>query len=169
MKQILRYLLLYVLVVAVQVLLLDNVNVNGFGTPLVYVGLIIVLPYGVAPSLKLLIGFLLGAVVDICSGCAGVHAAATTATAMLYILSIDKFIPKEDMRLYELLTPSPQSMGWSSFFRFTLLMVMVHHTFLYAVEAMSLAHPLLLGMRIVLSGLTTLSLILLTEYYLSRR
>ncbi len=169
MKTLLRQLFLYVLVVAVQVLLLDNVNVNGFGTPLVYVGLIIVLPYGVPSSLKLLIGFLLGAVVDICSGCAGVHAAATTAAAMTYILSIDKFMPKEDKRLYELLTPSPQSIGWGMFIRFTLLLVTVHHTVLYAVEAMSLAHPLLLLMRIVLSGLATLSLFLLAQYYLSRR
>lgn len=169
MKRLMQYIGLFVLIVAIQVLILNNVNVNGFGTPLVYVGLIIALPYALNRSVKLLVGFLLGAVIDLSVGCAGVHAAATTAASMAYVLSADFFMPNEDKRLYALMTPSPMSMGWGQFVRFALVVVLVHHTVLYAVEAMSLAHVLFLIIRIVLSGVTTMALILVTEYYISRR
>lgn len=168
MKRFLLYMFTVMLVVLLQVLVLDNVNILGFGTPLPYVGLLIILPYSVPNWMKLIIGFLLGGVIDVMTGSPGVHAFATTAAAFACIKLVDFFMPNEDKRLYENLTPSFHVMGAAQFARFATLVMLIHHFLLYAIEAMSLAHPVILLTRVFSSAITTMLIILLVERYKAR-
>ena len=71
------------LLLAIQVLVLDQVHPWGYGAPLLCPLLVITLPLGTARSEALLWGFGIGFVADIFAGTAGISSAAMTLIAFI--------------------------------------------------------------------------------------
>ena len=80
-KDYLRYILIFILLLLIQLLVLNNINLGGYINPYVYLLFILLLPYGTPRWVLLLVGFFTGLVVDYFSNTLGLHASATLILA----------------------------------------------------------------------------------------
>jgi rod shape-determining protein MreD len=110
----------------------------------------------------LVVGFLLGLSIDVFGNTFGIHAFATTfaAFARYYLLRI--FEPRND---YEELVPSITTFGLGAFFRYSLLMVLIHHSLLFFIDYFSFASIGIISLRILLSSAFTLAMFMGIEKF----
>lgn len=84
----------FVLLMALQLLVLNHVYFGGYVLPMLYVLFILMLPTNTGRIPMLLIAFATGLVVDMASNMLGFHALACTTVAMLRILFADRIITR---------------------------------------------------------------------------
>jgi rod shape-determining protein MreD len=162
-NSVLRYSLVFILLLLLQVLLFDNINFGGYINPYVYIMFIMLLPVEMPGWILLLIAFFTGLIMDFFSGTTGMNASASVAAAFArpYILRIisprDGYDPGS--------TPSMMIYGFRWFFLYSLLIVALHHFILFFMEVFRFADFFRTVLRIILSSIFTISFILLIEYY----
>ena len=91
---IFKEILLFVILVLLQVLLLNRIAVFGLAVPILYIYFLIKLPYERNRFYVIVLGFLLGIVIDIFLNTPGMNAAATTITATLRSMVLNLFYQK---------------------------------------------------------------------------
>lgn len=164
MNDLIKYILTSLLVLATQILILNNVNIYGYGTPLLYIWLVIILPKEISPYLTLLVSFLIGGFIDVFCNTPGLHAFATTAAGLVSIKTLPLFITNSD-NMHNTFIPSIKSMGANKFFNYTLIIVILHHILLFFMEAFSFEAFGTLVLRMVSSMIFTMVLIYAIEHY----
>ncbi len=160
---ILRFGLIFILLILLQVLLFDNIQFSGYINPYVYIMFIILLPVEIPSWLLLLLSFGTGIILDFFSGSPGMHSSATVFAGFVrpYILQI--IAPRDG---YELRSePSMMNYGFRWFLTYTLLVVLVHHTALFYLEVFRFADFFRTMLRVLISSLFTIAFIVLIEYY----
>jgi len=157
-----KYILRFVFLVLLQGLLLNNIRLFGYVNPYIYIIFLITLPCNTSRELVLLIGFLLGLSVDVFGNTFGIHAFASTFAAFsrYYLLKI--FEPRNN---YEDIVPSIQTFGLGAFFKYSLFMVLAHHTVLFVIDYFSFAAIIGILLRILLSSAFTLGLFMGIEKF----
>ncbi len=131
-----RYILNFIVLVLLQVLVLNNLQFSGYLNPFLYILFIITLPFQTPRWFLLILGFITGLTIDIFMNTLGIHAAATVFMAFLRPSILSSFAPRDG---YEPGTrPVPGDYGFGWFFKYTALMVVTHHLFLFFVEAFSI-------------------------------
>ena len=125
------------LLLAIQVLILDQVHPWGYGAPLLCPLIVITLPMGTSRSEALLWGFGLGFVADIFAGTAGIGSAALTLIALLQPPLLEFTAPRDSE---EELSPSFSTMGRWNYLRFMALLFLAHHIVYFALEGFSCFH-----------------------------
>ncbi len=128
----LKYGLMFIGLLLLQVLILNNIMFLGFINPYLYIYFILILPSSVNKDLTLLLGFALGLMVDIFCDSIGCHAFATTLLAYLKPHFQKIFGPRED---YEAIIPSFRSFGSKEFLQYTTILVVIHQLAYFFVEA----------------------------------
>lgn len=164
-NSILRYSVIFILLLLLQVLLLNNINFGGYINPYVYIMFIMLLPVEIPGWILLIISFFTGLFVDFFSGTTGMNAGATVVAGFIrpYVLRI--ISPRDG---YEPGTaPSMLVYGFRWFLIYSLLIVSVHHFVLFFLEVFRFADFFRIILRIILSSVFTISFILLIEYYRS--
>jgi rod shape-determining protein MreD len=162
-NSILRYFVIFILLLLLQVLLFNNIDFGGYINPCVYVMFIMLLPVEIPGWLLLIISFFTGLFIDFFSGTTGMNAGATVAAGFVrpYILRI--ISPRDG---YEPGTaPSMMIYGLRWFLIYCTLIVLVHHFVLFFLEVFRFADLFRTILRIILSSIFTISFILLIEYY----
>lgn len=157
----------FVVVVLFQVLVMDNVMLNGYMVPYVYLLFILLMPFETPRWIVLISGFLLGLGIDLFEHTPGMHTAATVLLAFVrpYILSL--LAPRDG---YEPETfPRVHFYGFSWFLKYTLLMVLVHHLALFYLEVFQLQNFLSTLSRVILSSILSTSTIVLSQYFVFRK
>lgn len=155
-----KHSILFVALLLLQIVVLQQLYF-WYLVPLLYIYILIRWPAALSPTWVLILGFILGLLVDIGADTPGMHAAATTFVAFLR-QPLLKGLSKEEMETIE---PREKSMGFFSFWKYTISVVVVHHTLLYVLEAFSFFDPLLLLVKILGSILLTLLLIFALERF----
>jgi len=166
-NSILRYSLIAIVLILLQVLLFNNIQFSGYINPYVYIMIILLLPSVIPPWALLLVAFFTGLTVDLFSGSPGMHTSATLVAGFSrpYIL---RFISPRDG--YE--SGSELSMevyGFRWFMIYTSIVVLVHHLTLFYIEVFRFADFFRTLLRALLSSAFTIGFILLIEYYRKRR
>jgi len=162
-NSILRFGLIFILLVLLQVLLLNNIQFSGYVNPYVYIMFILLLPVEFPSWLLLLLSFVTGMIIDFFSGSPGMHTSATVLAGFVrpYVLRIvaprDSYEPGSD--------PSMLTYGFRWFLSYTSLIVLVHHTALFYLEVFRFADFFRTMSRVLLSSLFSVIFILLIEYY----
>jgi len=105
----------------------------------------------------LILAFILGLTIDIFSNTPGMHAFATVFVAFFREGIIKLFTNIEEGNNP---TPSFHTFGVSAFVKYVVLIVIIHHTTLFLLEAFSFAHFWIMLTKILLSSLVTIMLIL---------
>lgn len=160
---ILRFSLIFILLVLLQVLLFNNIQFSGYVNPYVYIMFILLLPIEIPSWLLLPLSFATGLIIDFFSGSSGMHASATVLAGFVrpYILRIvsppDGYESGSD--------PSMLIYGFRWFFSYTLLIVLIHHTALFYLEVFRFADFFRTMLRVLLSTLFSMTFILLIEFY----
>ncbi|MDH6358276.1 rod shape-determining protein MreD [Parabacteroides sp. PF5-9] len=161
-NNIIRSLIYFVMLVLVQVLVLNNIQFLRMATPFLYLYFILKLPFGISRSQLIFASFLIGIVIDAFSNTPGMHAASCTLVGFLCDPFIRFFIGKE---LTDGTFPSYRVFGFAGFLRYTLTIVLIHHTTLFLIESFTLFDPLFLILRIFASAVTTTLLICIVEAF----
>lgn len=163
LREIINTALFFVLYLALQVLVVRNVVLFDYGFCFLYVACILLLPADTSLTVLLLIGFSTGVVVDTFYNTLGMHAAATTLLAYCRPLVVQRQFDSQNSDLRADI--SLRDMGVGAFFRYVLVLTLIHHTALFFIEASSLTLIVPTLIRIVASVLFTSITILLIQFF----
>jgi len=162
-NSVLRYILVFIILILIQILVLNNIQFSGYVNPYIYIMMILLLPVEISPLILLFVSFLTGLTVDFFTGSTGMHAGATVFAGFVrpYVLRI--LSPRDG---YEPgARPSMAVYGFRWFFIYSLVIVSVHHLVLFYLEVFRLDDFFRTLLRVVISTVFTLSIILLAEFY----
>lgn len=162
-NSIIRYGVIIVILVLLQVLVLNYVQFSGFVNPYVYIMIVLLLPYTIPAWLLLIISFLSGLTIDLFSGTPGMHASATLLAGYSrpYILKI--IAPRDGYESGSDLSMASYGARW--FLVYTATIVVIHHTALFYLEVFRFTDFFRTLLRVILSSAFTTGFILLIEYY----
>lgn len=127
-------LLQMLLLVAAQVLALNHMQLWGYGTPLIFVSLLVYMPLGASRISTLLWAFCTGLLVDVFSNTPGVACGAMTFVAMLQPPLLKLMVPRDAA---EDVQPTYRSMGRWNHARYIFLLYLIHHCCFYMLESFS--------------------------------
>jgi len=163
-----KYPLRFALLVLLQVLVLNNINLGGYIHPYIYILFILLLPVRMNKNSVLFIAFFTGLTIDYFGNTLGLHAGASVLLAFarpgvlkLFFKPID-FGKNEEANL--------KKVGVGGFFRYTLLLVIIHHSALFFFETLDFSNFHLMLLRIGLSALiTTLGILVVLMVFSPRK
>lgn len=157
MYRVTTYSLLFLITVLLQIFLFDNLSVSIYLNPLIYVAFVLLLPVDALPVLVLLAGLAMGATMDFLMGTAGINTMATLLMAFVRQPVLTSLYNRDDLR--EGGIPSPERLGHHVFLNYLIVLVLVHHTVFFALEALSWSHILRTAVRIIASGAVTVAVV----------
>lgn len=156
----------FILLLVFQILILDNITINWFSqngfpvfTPYIYPLFLLLLPFETPVWLLLLVGFLLGAIIDMFSNTPGMHACAMVLIAYLRTNVLISVLPK-NLKEYYTYSPTIKTMGWAPFYIYATFLILIHHIVFFTIELWSFNNLQYLLIKVACSTLTTLLLIL---------
>jgi rod shape-determining protein MreD len=161
-----KYLLIFVVSVLLQVLIFNNFLIASVIAPFVYILFIVLLPFDTPRSLLLFLSLALGFTVDIFTNTPGVHASACLLIGFLRPVILGLLTSRETLES----VPSPRvkTMGFNWFATYVAFLVIIHHFFLFLIEAFTFQGFLITLLRIVLSSVLSIILILLSQFLIFR-
>jgi hypothetical protein len=168
MSHPLKHFFRFCLLVAIQVLLLNKINLrwwwapSGFPLfiPYIYPLVILLMPFSTRLTPLLVIAFLLGTSVDVFSNTLGMHASACVLMAYLRPNVLAALLPKNLVE-YHSLEPSVRTMSWLPFFTYAAVLLLAHHLLLFLVEFWSVVAISALLLKVLSSLVTSLLLLLI--------
>ena len=95
-KEILKYLLLFVVLVVAQVVVFNHLCLFNVAVPLVFIYFIVKLPVNLSVNWAMAVSFLLGLMVDIFSNTQGMNALACTVLAAIRLPMLRLYFPREE-------------------------------------------------------------------------
>ena len=150
----------FVLLLAVQIIIFNNMNFLGYISPFPYLLFIILYPVNGNKSGLLIASFLLGLTMDMFSNSGGIHATACLILAYFrpYVFKFAFGLSYEyqTIRLNDVLTPER--------FSFILLSVVIHHFTLFLLEAFRFSFFWDILLRTLLSTVFTILLCIIIIY-----
>ena len=162
-----RNIVRFLVVILFQVLLMDNVMINGYMVPYVYLLFILLMPFETPRWIQLLSGFMLGIGIDLFENTLGMHTAATVLIAFVRPYLLNLLAPRDG---YESETfPRIHYYGLLWFLKYTLIIVVIHHLMLFYLEVFQLKEFFSTLLRVILSSILSASTIILSQYFVFRK
>lgn len=150
----------FLLFIALQLLVFRNIVIQDYAFCFMYIAVILFLPYEISTTWVLVISFLVGLIVDIFYDTAGLHAAACVLIGYLRGPIVKFLFPNKGLESE--IVFSINSMGTERFVRYVFIMTLIHHTFLFFVEAGTFQNLVVTVLKIISSVLvTTITIVLL--------
>ncbi|MEA3463149.1 MAG: rod shape-determining protein MreD [Bacteroidota bacterium] len=157
----------FIIVILFQVLVMDNVMINGYMIPYIYLLFILLMPFETPRWVQLLLGFALGLSIDLFNGTPGMHTAATVLAAFVRPYLLDLLASRDG---YEPDTfPRIHYYGFFWFLKYTLIIVFIHHLALFYLEVFQLRVFFSTLLRVILSSILSTSTIVLSQYFVFRK
>lgn len=152
----------FVILVLIQVFVLNNIRINGYINPYLYVLFILLLPFEVPGWLLLVSSFFLGFSIDLFVHTPGLHTAASVFMAfsrpgVIRMISGNKPIEQG-------MAPGIRDMGFNWFFVYSLALIFLHHVLLFYLEIFRFDEFFETLYRVGLSTISTLILVFVYEY-----
>lgn len=169
MSVLVKNILRFILLILVQAFVLDKIHLHQMVTPYIYFLFIIWMPFNISRGWQLLLAFLLGYSLDSFRLHPGFHAAACVLIAYVRPFLINILIPQEgaDTNYDE---PSARSMGGLlPYMTYAGLLTLLHHTWLFFLEALNFGNFWYFIIKTLLSTIITLCLIFIAELMFSRK
>jgi rod shape-determining protein MreD len=157
----------FVVLILFQVLVMDNVMINGYMIPYIYILFILLMPFETPRWIQLLSGFILGLLVDMFAGTIGMHTAATVLAAFMRPYLLDLLAPRDGYEPESF--PRIHYYGFLWFLKYTALIVLIHHLALFYLEVFQLKHFFSTLLRVILSSILSTSTIVLSQYFVFRK
>ena len=169
MSNLVKNIIRFILFILVQVFVLNHVPpLHHLINPYLYFLFILWLPFKIGRRSLMLLGLITGLALDYFTKTPGLHAAPCVLIAYLRPFIINVLITQEGTEAnYE--EPSIKSMGFSSYFVYVSVLTLIHHAFLFLLEALQFAGILYFLGKTLLSVAISLFLILITELLFVRK
>jgi len=160
---ILRNFLRFVWVVALQVLLFNNIQFSGYINPYFYILFILLLPLKTPSWIRLVAAFIIGFTIDIFSQSPGLHTSASVLIAFIQPYIISSLKMKGDIDSEK--EPNLSNMGFRWFINYALILILIHHSYYFLLEAFSFSNLLNTFYRIIISSFITFIAIILSQLF----
>jgi hypothetical protein len=150
----------FILLLAVQIIIFNNMNFLGFISPYPYILFIILYPVNGNKFGLLIASFFLGLSMDLFSNSGGFHTAACVVLAYyrpyLFRFAFGLSYEYQTIKLNDVLTPER--------FTFILFSVLMHHVILFTLEAFKFTLVLDIVLRTLFSSIFTLIICIIIIY-----
>lgn len=150
----------FILLLAIQIIVFNNMNFYGYISPFPYILFIILYPVNGNRAALLVSSFFLGLLLDMFSNSGGVHATSCLVLAyfrpFIFKFSFGLSYEYQTVRLNDVLTPER--------FSFLLIATIIHHLVLFTLEAFEFSFILDVLLRTLLSAIFTLLLSIIIIY-----
>jgi rod shape-determining protein MreD len=161
-NRILRFSLIFILLLLLQVLLFNNIQFSGYVNPYIYIMFILLLPFEIPAWLLLIISFFTGLIIDLFSGTPGMHTSATVLAGFVRPFILRIISPRDG---YEAgVDPSMSVYGVRWFLIYASLIILIHHTALFYLEVFRFTDFFRTLLRVLLSSLFSITFVVLLEY-----
>lgn len=162
-REIVSSVLLFLLYLILQILLVRNLVLFDYAFCFVYIACILLLPNETSLTLLLVIAFVTGIIIDTFYDTLGMHAAASVLMAYCrpLIIRAQIDVPGLETRIEF----SLKELGVWPFFRYVLILALIHHSALFFIEASSLSLFIPTLIRVVASTLFTTVSIVLIQFF----
>ncbi|MEO6683772.1 MAG: rod shape-determining protein MreD [Ginsengibacter sp.] len=164
-KNIIRFLLF----VFVQVFVLNQIPpLHQLVTPYLYLLFILWLPFKMGRRMQMVLAFAIGFALDSFTKSYGLHTAPCVLIAYLRPFLINLLMTRESAESnYN--EPSIRSMGFTPYFTYVTVLVFIHHSALFFLQALQSGGYFYFIIKALLSTAVSLILILLTELIFVRK
>lgn len=125
---------LIIIFALVQGLVLGNIHLFGYATPLLYVYFALLFPRNYPRWASLVSCFCLGLAVDCFSNTPGVAAASLTLVGFIQPYVLELYLGREDEEHF---SPSLSSMGWMKYSTYSLFLTLIFCLCFFSLEAFS--------------------------------
>jgi len=150
----------FVLLLAVQIIIFNNMNFLGYISPYPYILFILLYPVNSNKSGLLIASFFLGLIMDLFSNSGGIHTTACIVLAYyrpyLFRFSFGLSYEYQTVKLNDVVTPER--------FSFILLSVFIHHLVLFSLEAFKISFLFDILIRTLLSTVFTIIICVIIIY-----
>ena len=127
----------FIILVLLQVLVLNHIHFEQYATPLFYIYFLLKIDSDNSRKGLMLWAFSLGLCIDIFSNTPGLNAATAVCTAFCRPWILRLFSLRDITDNFE---PGMYQMGFASFFRYTIVLVLLHAFILNILDTFSLAN-----------------------------
>jgi hypothetical protein len=145
-----------------QSLVINKIQVYGFLNPYIYIGIFLFAPTSFGKIPLLFVGALIGAWIDFQIMTGGIHMMASSLFCYFRPRILDFIIPRADEEDLPFL---PVDIGLGKWLIYAMSGTIVHHTYLFSIDAHSFNEPLLLIWRIFISTMASTLLITSILYF----
>jgi rod shape-determining protein MreD len=147
----------YVVVMLLQILLFNQLQLWGVCHPYIYIMCLLMLPITLPHSVDMLIGAVIGLIMDVFCNSMGIHIAACIMIMFIrpYLLGVlvnDKERLNEQIHL--------RSIGMEALIKYTMILVVIHHLMVFSLAAWSWHHWFFVLMETIVSSIVTISIII---------
>ena len=147
----------YFLVMLLQVLLFDQLQLLGVCHPYIYILCLLMMPITLPHSADMIIGAVVGLIMDIFCNSLGVHTASCIFIMFIRPYLIGAIVNDKD-RLNEQITL--RTLGMEALLKYVVILVLAHHLMVFLLAAWSWSHIGFVLMETIVSSLITISIIL---------
>ena len=140
-----------------QVLLFDQLQLLGVCHPYIYVLCLLMMPITLSHSADMIIGAVVGLIMDIFCNSMGIHTAACIFIMFIRPYLIGAIVNDKD-RLNEQI--SLRSLGMEALLRYVVILVEIHHLIVFLLAAWNWAHIGFVLVETLVSSLVTISIII---------
>ncbi|MAY84608.1 MAG: rod shape-determining protein MreD [Flavobacteriales bacterium] len=162
-SSVIRYPLLFIFFVMLQVLILNNIQLSGYINPYLYIIFILWLPVDGNKVLLMAVSMLLGLSVDIFSNSVGMHASACVFLAFCRPYILQSLAPRDGYETDQV--PDIKTLGLNWFLAYAGICVLLHHLFLFYVEIFRFDDFFSTLGRVISSSIFTLILIIIAQLF----
>ncbi|MFO7613814.1 MAG: rod shape-determining protein MreD [Bacteroidales bacterium] len=152
----------FVLLVIAQVFIFNNIQLSGYINPQVYVLFILMLPFRLPGFWLLFLSFVTGLTIDVFMQTPGLHAAASVFLAFCRPGVIRLVGKKEDLESFDY--PNVRDSGSLWFFSYTVILVLLHHLFLFFTEVFRFSEFGQTLLKVLINTALTALIIMLIQY-----
>jgi len=158
----LRQLANFISYITLQVAVAQSIVPSHHALCFVYVGFLLLLPWQrISLILQLLLAFVIGLVIDAFYNSLGIHAFATVLMVYIRTFLLKLMLPTSS---YEPDTrPTLSSLGFRRFSIYALILLLIHHTTVFYLDAWGSALSLLTIRKVILSTLLTYFAVCITQ------
>lgn len=127
----------YIIVMMLQVLLFDQLQMWGVCHPYIYVLCLLMMPITLPHSVDMLIGAIVGIVMDVFCNSLGIHMASCILLMFIRPYLLGTMVNDKD-RLNEQI--SLRAVGMEAFLKYVVTLVLIHHLTVFSLAAWSWSH-----------------------------
>lgn len=157
LQEIGRLLLIFVL----QVLLFDHLHIGSWGIMMIYILFLINLPIRIPRWAEMLIGLLVGIMMDVWHSSLGIHIAACVALSFVRPLLLTNAV-QDIERIKDNI--SVQTIGRIEYTKCAVILTIMHHFIVFSLETWNIQFWWIVILQTLISSAMTLCVILGYEY-----
>ena len=149
------------LIFALQVLLFNHLHIGSWGLVMMYILFLINLPARIPRWAEMIIGFMVGMMMDVWHASLGIHISACVALTFVRPLLLNNTVQDVE-RIKDNL--SSQNIGRAEYIKCAVILTVLHHFIVFSLETWNIQFWWMVLLQTLISSVMTLVIILGYEY-----